>query len=87
MKLTQEQGKLLFDYCFRCAEQEQLDRASALIHRNPQATEIYSCIKETLSQLDHMQHEECPMELVEMTVARLKLATLEKPLPHKNGSQ
>ena len=86
MDLTSEESGLVFDYFFCCAEREQLDRGSVLVSSNPQATEIYSYIKETLSQLDHMQHEECPMELVEMTVARLKLATLAKPLPHKNGS-
>ena len=87
MTVTKEENGLIFDYFFRCAEREQIERGSALIASNSQAAEIYSCIKETLAQLEHMRDEGCPAELVNMTVARLKLATLAKPLPHKNGSQ
>ena len=87
MKLTQEQNRLLFDYCFRCAAQEQIDRGSALIASNPQAAVAYSCIKQTLSHLEHMRDEGCPDELVNMTIARLKLATVIKPLPHINTPQ
>jgi hypothetical protein len=86
MKLTQEQNRLLLDHCFLCAEQEQVDRGSALIASNPQAAEVYSCIKETLARLEHLKDEGCPDELVNMTIARLKLATFNRSLPHKKGS-
>ena len=86
MDLTSEESGLVFDYFFRCAEQEQLDRGSVLVSSNSQAAETYSCIKQALAQLKYMKDEDCPDELVDMTVARLKLATLAKPLPHKNGS-
>jgi len=79
MKLTLEQNRLLFDHCFRCAEQEQVDRCSNLINCNPQAAEIYSCVKQTLAQLEHMRDEGCPDELVDMTIARLKLAVVTEP--------
>ena len=83
MNLTSEESGLVFDYFFRCAEREQIGRGSALISSNPTAAKIYSSIKQTLSQLKHMKDEDCPDELVDMTIARLKLFTLKKPLPHK----
>ena len=86
MNLTSEESGLVFDYFFRCAEREQIDRGSALISSNPKAAKIYSCIKQTLDQLKHMKDEDCPNELVDLTIARLKLATMKKPFPHKNGS-
>ena len=87
MTLTNEESGLIFDYFFRCAEQKQIDRGSVLIASNPKAAETYSCIKQALAQLEHMKDECCPDKLVDMTMARLKLATAIKPLPHKNGSQ
>ena len=86
MTVTKEQNGLIIDYFFRCAEQERIERGATLIASNSQAAEIYSYIKETLARLEHMRDEGCPDELVSMTIARLKLATLAKPLPHKNGS-
>lgn len=87
MTLISEESGLVFDYFFRCAEQEQIDRGSALISSNPKAAKIYSCIKQTLSQLKHMKDEDCPDELVNLTIARLKLYRVKKSLPHKNSSQ
>ena len=86
MTLTSEESGLVFDYFFRCAEQEQIERGSVLIASNPKAAKIYSCIKQTLSQLKHIKDEDCPDELVDLTIARLKLATGKRSLPHKNGS-
>ena len=87
MTLTNEESGLIFDHFFRCAEQKQIDRGTALIASNPKAAEIYSCIKQALAQLEHMKDEGCPDELVDLTIARLKLATAIKPLPHRHGSQ
>ena len=86
MHLTNEESGLIFDYYFRCAEQEQIDRGSALIASNPKAAEIYSCIKQTLAQLEHVKDDSCPARLVKMTIARLKLATVKRPVSHKKGS-
>lgn len=83
MNLTKEESGLVVDYFFRCAEQEQIDRGSVLITSNPKAAEVYSGIKRALAQLEHMRNEGCPDELVDLTIARLKLATGIKPLPHK----
>lgn len=76
MTLTKEESGLIFDYFFHCAEQEQIDRGSVLITSNPKAAEVYSCIKRTLTQLEHMRDEACPDKLVDMTMARLKLASI-----------
>jgi hypothetical protein len=85
MTLTNEESGLVFDCFFRCAEQEHVDRGTALIASNPKAAEIYSCIKRALAQLEHMKDDCCPDELVNLTMARLKLATAMKSLPHKNS--
>ena len=90
MTVTKEQNGLIFDYFFRCAEREQIERGSALIASNSQAAEIYSCIKKSLAQLKYMKDEDCPDELVHMTIARLKLVKLAKAtksVSNKNGSQ
>lgn len=86
MSLTSEESEILLDYFFRCAGKEQIDRGSALIASNPKAAELYSCIGQTLAQLKHMEDDGCPDELVDLTVARLKLATVKNRVPHKNGS-
>ena len=86
MTVTKEQHGLIIDFFFRCTEREQIESGSALIASNPKAAKIYSCIKQALAQLKHMNDEDCPDELVDLTIARLKLATSNKPLPHKNGS-
>jgi len=87
MSLNQEENGLVFDCFFRCAEQKQIDRGTVLIASNPKAAEFHSCIKQALAQLEHMKDEDCPAELVDMTIARLKLATAIKPLPHNNSHQ
>ena len=87
MSITQEESSVIFDCFFQCSESERFDRGSSLIASNPKAAEFHSCIKQALAQLEHMKDEDCPSELVDMTIARLKLATAIKPLPHKKGSQ
>ena len=75
MKLTKEQKYLLLDHCFHCVEQEQFHRNSDRVQCNPQAAKTFSCLKHTLSQLDHIKDEKCPTGLVEMTITRLQLAS------------
>jgi len=74
MTLTNEESGLIVDYVFRCADQRENERVSDLLASDPVAAEIYSCIKKALSQLDCMEDECCPDKLVDMTMARLKLA-------------
>ena len=86
MTLTNEESGIVFDCFFQSAEQEHFDRGTALIASDPKAAEIYSCIKRALAQLEHMKDECCPDKLVDLTIARLKLATTKNSLPHKNSS-
>lgn len=80
MTLTSEQNDLIFDYFFRCADQQKNSQGLALIASNLKAAELYNTFKQAFSQLDHLRIEECPSELVDMTLARLKLA-FNPPLP------
>ena len=86
MTLTNEESELGLDYIFQCAEQEHSERGTALIASNPKAAEVYSCIKRALAKLEHMKGECCPDKLVDLTMARLKLATANKSSSHKNPS-
>ena len=76
MNLTNEEGRLVFDHFFHCTEQEQIHRSFLLITSNPLATDFYFCLQQTLAQLEHIKDEQCPTELVEKTITRLKLATV-----------
>ena len=49
-------------------------QGSSLIASNLDAAELYSALKQALSQLDLLKTDECPSKLVDMTLARLKLA-------------
>ena len=55
MNLTSEERGGGFDYFFRCAEREQIERGATLIASSPQAAEIYSCIKKSLAQLKYIK--------------------------------
>lgn len=85
MTLTDEETRLIFNHFFRCTEQDQIDRGSLLITSNCEAAEFYSCIKRTLAQLEHEKTEECPAKLAEITIDRLKLASIKDSLPYKKG--
>ena len=85
--ITNKESGLIFDYFFGRAEEDQINHGSVLITSNPKAAEIYSCIKQTLAQLEHMKDENCPDELVDMTIARLKLAAVKEPLSCQYGRQ
>ena len=86
MTLTNEESEFVLDCIFQCAEQEHSERGTALIASNPKAAEICSCIKRALAKLEHMKDECCPDKLVDLTMARLKLATANKSSPHKDSS-
>jgi len=87
MTLTNEESGLVLDCFFHCAEQSRIDRGTALIASNPKAAETYYTIKKALAHLEHMKDECCPDKLVDLTMARLKLATAKGSLPRKSGSE
>jgi hypothetical protein len=73
-KLTQEQQQLILDFYFRCGEQEDIERGRDLIASNREASKLYANLELSLTELDHIKYEPCPDNLVDLTIARLKLA-------------
>jgi hypothetical protein len=79
-KLTQEQQQLILDFYFRCGALEDIDAGRDLIAAAPRAAKLYASLEDTLTDLDHIKYESCPDNLVDLTIARLKLvATSSKP--------
>ncbi len=71
-----KQKETLFDYLLQYhlgilndGESGQIEK---VIIANPQAKELYAQIKSSLAPMDHFAEQECPDELVEATVFRLK---------------
>lgn len=73
-KLTQEQQQLILDFYFRCGEPEDIERGRDLIASNHEAALLYANLERSLTELDHIKYEPCPDNLVDLTIARLKLA-------------
>jgi hypothetical protein len=78
-KLTQEQQQLILDFYFRCGERGDIEAGRDLVAAVPQAAKLYANLENTLTDLDHIKYESCPDNLVDLTIARLKLvATTSK---------
>lgn len=84
MDLSNYQQKLIFDCCFHCADAGQIKRGTALIDSNPEAANLCSCLEGFLGRLSLIKEQSCPDSLVDLTIARLKLATMKKHRPHNN---
>jgi hypothetical protein len=69
--LSNEQKRLLFDYCLGLTLPEETAEAKALISSDKDATQLHSKLKASLSPLDSLQPEPCPDELAHRTVERL----------------
>ncbi len=72
--LSKDDKDLILDFYFRCADEEDINRGRDLVAANPEAAVLYARLEETLTQLDSIKYGPCPENLVELTVARLKLA-------------
>jgi len=72
--LSKEEKEVILDFYFRCGEEERINRGRDLIAGNPEAAQLYAKLEDSLSQLDNVKYEPCPENLVELTVAKLKLA-------------
>ncbi len=91
--LSKEDKDIVLDFYFRCGDEETINRGRDLVAANPEAAILYAQLEETLTQLDSIKYEPCPENLVELTIARLKLAAssgqtqLEKllELEHQKG--
>ena len=72
--LSKEQKDLIVDFYFRCGSAERINKARNLITSDPRAAALYTSLESSLKQLDSLKYEPCPNNLVELTIARLKLA-------------
>lgn len=72
-KLTREQQQSILDFYFRCGDQEEIEQGRDLIASNPEASKLYADLESSLTDLDHIKYDPCPDNLVDLTVARLKL--------------
>jgi len=72
--LSKEQKDLILDFYFRCGSIERINEARDMIASDPRAAELYTSLEASLKQLDSVKYEPCPDNLVELTIARLKLA-------------
>jgi len=73
-KLTQEQQQLILDFYFRCGERGDIEAGRDLVAAAPQAAKLYVALENALTDLDHIKYESCPDNLVDLTIARLRLA-------------
>jgi hypothetical protein len=72
--LNKEQRDILLDYYFECADQKETDTAKELLEYHKGAIEFYNKLHDSLSPLEHLDHEthaNCPDHLVERTLERL----------------
>ncbi len=72
--LSKEEKDLVLDFYFRCSSLDRTDQARDLVASDERAAELYSQLETSLKPLNEAKCEPCPDNLVELTVARLKLA-------------
>jgi hypothetical protein len=77
-RLTKQQQDLILDFYFRCGDQESINRGRDLIASNPEAATLYDGLELALKELDSDKYEPVPDNLVEITIARLKIAASRK---------
>jgi prepilin-type processing-associated H-X9-DG protein len=72
ISLNNQQKELLFDYCLGITSEEESAKAQELVSSNEQAAKLVNSIKSSLSPLESITPKECPAELAEGTVWRIK---------------
>jgi anti-sigma-K factor RskA len=72
ISLNNQQKELLFDYCLGITTEEQTAQAQKLVLSDEQAAKFIDSIKTSLSPLETIKPSECPAELAEGTVWRIK---------------
>lgn len=77
MILDKTQQQIILDFYFRCGSEDDIERGRDLIASSSEAARLYAGLEETLTELDSIKYEPCPDNLVELTIARLKLAASE----------
>ena len=72
IQLNRQQKELLFDYCLGITSETETSQAQELVFSNEQASKFVTSIKASLSPLESITPEECPSELAEGTLWRIK---------------
>jgi prepilin-type processing-associated H-X9-DG protein len=72
ISLNNQQKELLFDYCLGITSEAESSQAQELVFSNEQAAKFVASIKSSLSPLESITPEECPDELAEGTLWRIK---------------
>ncbi len=72
--LSKDDKDDILAFYFRCGDEESINHGRDLVAANPEAAVLYAQLEESLTQLDSIKYGPCPENLVELTVARLKLA-------------
>jgi prepilin-type processing-associated H-X9-DG protein len=70
--LNNHQKELLFDYCMGITTEEESAQAQELVFSNEEAAKFVTSIKTSLSPLESIKPQECPAELAEGTIWRIK---------------
>lgn len=74
-KLTHEEQQFILDFYFRCGDQNDIESGRDLIASNAEAAKLYADLESSLTDLDNIKYEVCPDNLVDLTIARLKLVS------------
>lgn len=72
ISLNNQQKELLFDYCLGITSEAESAQAQELVFSNEQVAKFVNSIKASLSPLESITPPECPAELVEGTIWRIK---------------
>jgi prepilin-type processing-associated H-X9-DG protein len=72
ISLNSQQKELLFDYCMGLTSEQESAQAQELVFSNEEAAKFVTSIKASLSPLESIIPEECPAELAEGTIWRIK---------------
>ncbi len=72
ISLNSQQKELLFDYCMGLTSEQESAQAQELVFSNEQAAKFVKSIKASLSPLESITPEDCPAELAEGTIWRIK---------------
>lgn len=84
-RLNRQEQELVLDFYFHCGQAEDITRGRDLIATNPEAARLYAKLEDSLVDLDQIKYEPCPENLVDLTIARLKLAASARTAPQSHS--
>lgn len=78
MEITQHECELIMDHCLGCTDQVGTEQIHSLITTEPVAAQLHELIEQAIACLDLIGQPDCPDKLVDLTIARLKLAAFSR---------